>query len=149
MDFKIFLGQMTSGWVLWMTYYKFLLKKCLRSCPGPSISLSRRVNWIFISFSHRISKILFVLGSLDGSWSLRYGIWMGLFFLKNNFWLIRLYCSHENTDFRAKNWTQGNLWQGVYQGKQNQVWCNLCTYLFSKTQKLDYFLITVPGWKWT
>ena len=86
MDFKIFFGQMTSGWVLWKTYYKFLLKKYLRSCPGPSMSLSGRINWIISSFPHRISKILFVLGSWDDSRSLGYRIGTGPFFCYYTIW---------------------------------------------------------------
>ena len=43
-------GQMSSGWVLWKTSYKLLLKKCLRTCPGLPISLPKRMNWIISSF---------------------------------------------------------------------------------------------------
>ena len=64
MDFKFFFfSQMTSGWVLWKTYYKFLLKKCLGPCQGPSMYLSERINWIFSSFPCGISKILLDLDS--------------------------------------------------------------------------------------
>ena len=79
-DFKTFFGQMSSGWVLWKTYYRFLLKKYLRSCPGPSMSLSRRIDWIILSFPHRISKILFVVGSWDGFGSQGCGIGESPFF---------------------------------------------------------------------
>ena len=54
---------MTSLWVLLKTYYTLLLKKCLRPCPGLSMYLSERINWIISSFPQWISKILFVLGS--------------------------------------------------------------------------------------
>ena len=69
-DFKNYFGQITSGWVLWKTYYTLLLKKCLRPCPGPSMYLTEKINWIISSFPHRISKILFVLGSWDDFGSL-------------------------------------------------------------------------------
>ena len=85
-DFKNSFGQMTSGWVLWKTFYKVLLKQCLRLCPGLSISLSRRIDWIVSSFSHRISKIFFVLGCSDDSSSLGYRIGTGPFFCYTNFW---------------------------------------------------------------
>ena len=58
---KFFFCQMTSGWVLWKTYCTLLLKKCLRPCPGLSMYLSEKINWIISSFPHRISKILFYL----------------------------------------------------------------------------------------
>ena len=69
-NFKNFFGQMTSYWVLWKTYYTLFLKMCLRPCPGLSMYLSERINWIISSFPHRISKILFVLGSWDDFGSL-------------------------------------------------------------------------------
>ena len=74
-DFKIFFGKMTFGWVLWKSYYTLLLKKCLRPCPGLSMYLSERINWIISSFPRWISKILFVLGSWDhfGSLGCRIG----------------------------------------------------------------------------
>ena len=51
------------------------VKKCLRPCPGLSMHLSERINWNISSFPHRISKILFVLGSWDhfGSLGCRIG----------------------------------------------------------------------------
>ena len=64
-DFKNSFGQMTSFRLLWKTCYTFLLKKCLWPRLGPSMYLSERINWIISSFPHRISKILFVLGSWD------------------------------------------------------------------------------------
>ena len=72
---KIFLAKMTFGWVLWKSSYTILLKKCLRPCPGLSMYLSERVNWIISSFPRWISKILFVLGSWDhfGSLGCRMG----------------------------------------------------------------------------
>ena len=86
-DFKIFFGKMTSGWVLWKSYYTLLLKKCLRPCPGLSMSLSKRINWIISSFPRWISKILFVFGSQDhfGSLRCRFGecsfFYVSIFFL--------------------------------------------------------------------
>ena len=61
--------------VLRKTYYTLFLKKCLWSCPGLSMYLSERMNWIISSFPHRISKILFVLGSWYhfGSMGYRFG----------------------------------------------------------------------------
>ena len=60
-DFKNSFRKMTSGWVLWKTSYKLFFKKCLRAYLGSSMSLSKRINWIFSSFLHGISEILFVL----------------------------------------------------------------------------------------
>ena len=75
MDFKNSFGQMTSGWVYWKTHYTLLIKMCLRPCPGLSMYLSERINWIISSFPRWISKILFVLGSWDhfGSLGCRIG----------------------------------------------------------------------------
>ena len=70
MDIKNSFGQMTYRWVLWNTYYILLLKKCLWPCPGPSMYLSERIDWIISSFPHKISKIIFVVGSLDDVGSL-------------------------------------------------------------------------------
>ena len=74
-DFKNFFSKMTLGWVLWNSYYTLLLKKCLRPCPGLSMYLTERINWIISSFPRWISKILFVLGSWDhfGSLGCRIG----------------------------------------------------------------------------
>ena len=85
-NFKISFCQMTSHWVLWKTYYTLFLKKCLWPCPGPSMYSSERINWIILSFPHRISKILFVLGSWDDSWSLGYRIGTGPFFCYYTIW---------------------------------------------------------------
>ena len=85
-DFKNSFCQMTSFWVLWKTYYWLLLKKCLWPCPGPSMYLSERINWIISSFPHRISKILFVLGSWDDFECLGCRIGTGYFFWYSNFW---------------------------------------------------------------
>ena len=85
-DFKNSFCQMTSFWVLWKTYYWLLLKKCLWPCPGPSMYLSERINWIISSFPHRISKILFVLGSWDNFESLRCKIGTGHLFWYLSFW---------------------------------------------------------------
>ena len=92
-NFKNSLGQMTSYWVLWKTYYKLLLKKCLRSCLGPSMCLSARINWIISSFPHRISKILFVLGSWDKFECLGCRIGTGYFFWYLNFRKNTMHCS--------------------------------------------------------
>ena len=73
-DFKIFYGKMTFGWVIWKSYYTLFLKKCLRPCPGLSMYLSERMNWNISSFPWWISKILFVLGSCDHFGSLGCGI---------------------------------------------------------------------------
>ena len=62
---KFFFCKMTFGWVLWKSYYTLLLKKCLRPCPGLSMYLSERINWIIPSFPWWILKILFVLDSWD------------------------------------------------------------------------------------
>ena len=70
---KVF-GKMTSGWVLWKSYYTHLLKNCLRPCPGLSMYLSERMNWTISSFHQWISKILFVLGSWDHFGSLGFRI---------------------------------------------------------------------------
>ena len=70
-DFKNSFCQMTSFWVLWKTYFWLLLKTCLWPCPGLSMYLSDRINWIISSFPHRISKILLILGSWDDFRSLR------------------------------------------------------------------------------
>ena len=85
-DFKIYFGQITFGWVLWKTYCKFLLKKFFSPCPALYMSSSRRIRWIILSFPHRISKILFVLSSWDDSWSLGYKIGTNPFFWYLNFW---------------------------------------------------------------
>ena len=69
-DFKNSFCQNTSYWLLWKTYYSLFLKKYLWPCPGPSMYLSERINWIISSFPHWISKILFVLGSWDHFFSL-------------------------------------------------------------------------------
>ena len=84
--FQNYFCQMTSPWVLWKTYYWLLLKKCLWPCPGPSMYLSERINWIISSFPHRISKILFVLGSWDDFEGLGCRIGTGYFFWYLNFW---------------------------------------------------------------
>ena len=60
---KILFFQMTSYWISWKTYYSLFLKKYLWPCPGPSMYLSERINGIISTFPHRISKILFVLGT--------------------------------------------------------------------------------------
>ena len=73
-NFKNSFCQMTSLWLLWKTYYWILLKMCLWPCPEPSMYLSERINWIILSFPHRISKILFVMGSWDHFGSLGCGI---------------------------------------------------------------------------
>ena len=86
-DFKIFFGKMTFGWVLWKSYYTFLLKKCLRPCPGLSMYLSERINWIISSFPRWISKILFVLGSWDHFGSLGCRIGEGPFFYVSTLFL--------------------------------------------------------------
>ena len=85
-NFKNFFSQMTCHWVLWKTYYTLFLKKCLWPCPGPSMYLSERINWIISSFPHRISKILFVLGSWDDFEGLGCRIGTGYFFWYLNFW---------------------------------------------------------------
>ena len=74
-DFKNSSGQMTSRSVLWKTYYTNFLKKCHISCPRLSMYLSEKINWIISSFPHRISIIVFCLGSLDdfGSMECRIG----------------------------------------------------------------------------
>ena len=69
-DFKNSFCQMTSLWVLWNTYYILLLKKCPWPCPGPSIYLFERINWIISSFPCGISNILLDLGSWDNFGSL-------------------------------------------------------------------------------
>ena len=73
--FQIFFAKITFDWVLWKSYYTLLPKKCLRPCPGLSMYLSERINWIISSFPRWISKILFVFGSLDhfGSLGCRIG----------------------------------------------------------------------------
>ena len=86
--FQNFFGKMTFGWVLWKSYYTLLLKKCLRPCPGLSMYLSERINWIISSFPRWISKILFVLGSWDNFESLGCRIGTGYFFWYSNFWKI-------------------------------------------------------------
>ena len=79
--FKKFFGQMTSGWLSWKTFYILLLKSCLRPCPGPSISLSKRINWVLIfSFPHKVSNIIFVLGSWVNFGRLGRRIAMGAYF---------------------------------------------------------------------
>ena len=60
-------------------------KKCLRPCPGPFMSLSKRINWIISSFSFGFSKILFVLGSWDDSGRLGTRIGTGALFWYLNF----------------------------------------------------------------
>ena len=42
-----------------------MLKKCLRPCPGLSMYLSERINWMISSFPRWISKILFIFDSWD------------------------------------------------------------------------------------
>ena len=85
-DFKNFFGQMTTCWVLWKICFKFLLKKCLRPCPGLSMSLSRMINWIILGFPPRISEILFVLGRWDDSWSLGFKIIMDPLICYDTIW---------------------------------------------------------------
>ena len=87
-NFKNSFNQMTSGWVLWKTCYTLLLKKWLKLCPGPSMYLSERINWIILSFPHRISKILFTLGTWDDSWGPGWKIGNGFFFWYLNFWKV-------------------------------------------------------------
>ena len=84
--FKNSFCQMTSLWILWKTYYILLFKKCLWLCLGLSMYLSERTNWIISSFPHRISKILFVLGSWDDFGSLWCRIGEGPFFYE--LWLF-------------------------------------------------------------
>ena len=98
-NFKIFFSQMTCHWVLWKTYYTLFLKKCLWPCPGPSMYLSERINWIISSFPHRISKILFVLGSWDHFGSLGCGIGECPFFCCLTTW--KKHCA---THFGALIW---------------------------------------------
>ena len=71
-DFINCFCQMTSFWVLWKTYYWLLLKKCLWSCPGPSMYLSERINWIFqVSFIGFQKFFLFwVAGILLDAWAM-------------------------------------------------------------------------------
>ena len=85
-NFKNSFCQMTSYWLLWKTYYSLFLKKYLWPCPGPSMYLSERINWIISSFPHRISKILFVLGSWDDFECLGCRIGTGYFFWYLDFW---------------------------------------------------------------
>ena len=84
--FKNFFGKMTFGWVLWKSHYTLFPKKCLWPCPGPSMYLSERINWIISSFPHTISKILSVLGSWNNSWGLGCRIGSGYFFWYLNSW---------------------------------------------------------------
>ena len=65
MEFKFFLGQMTSFEVLSKCHSLTLSKKCLRLRPAPSKCLSERINWIISMVPHRISKIIFVYGSFE------------------------------------------------------------------------------------
>ena len=83
---------MTSHWVLWNTLYTLFLKKCLWSFPGLSMYLSERINWIISSFPHRISKILFGLGSWGNFESLGCRIGTGYFFWYLNFWKNTVHC---------------------------------------------------------
>ena len=92
-NFKNSFGQMTSLWILWKSYYILLLKKSLWSRPKPSMCLSERINWIISSFSHRISKILFVLGSEDDFGSLARRIGEGPSFYVSILFLGSMQCS--------------------------------------------------------
>ena len=65
MEFENFWGQMTSFEVLLKCHSLTLSKKCLRLQPALSKCLSERINWIFSTIPHRISKILFVHGSYE------------------------------------------------------------------------------------
>ena len=64
-----FFYKMSSGWVLWKTYYTLFLKKCLRPCP-----CSHPRGYI------EVFKFLFVLGSCDDFGSLGCRIGEGSFF---------------------------------------------------------------------
>ena len=67
MEYEIFLGQMTSFEVLLKYHALTLSQKFLRLVPAPSKCLSEteRLNWIFSTIPHRISKIPFVYGSYE------------------------------------------------------------------------------------
>ena len=79
-------GLKTCYWLLRKAYYSLFLKKCLWPCLGLSMYLSYRINWIISSFPHRISKILFVLGSWNDFEGLGCRIGTGYFFWYLNFW---------------------------------------------------------------
>ena len=85
-NFKNSFCQMTSYWLLWKTYYSLLLKNYLWPCPGPSMYLSERMNWIISSFPFRISKILFVLDSWGDFGRLEIRIGTGAFFWCSTFY---------------------------------------------------------------
>ena len=85
-NFKISFCQMTFYWLLWKTYYTLDLKKCLWPPPGPSMYLSKRIDWIISSFTHRISQILFVFRSWGDFEGLGCRIGTGYFFWYLNFW---------------------------------------------------------------
>ena len=111
-NFKNSFGQMTSSWVLWKTCYTLFLKMCLRPCPGPSMYLFERINWIISSFPHRISKILFVLGCWGVFVSLESRIGEGLFFYDsilsfgNVIWRAKVkICSTFAFEFFLKFWS--------------------------------------------
>ena len=90
-DFKFSFGKMTFGWVLWKSYYTLLLKKCLRPCPGLSIYLSERMNWIISSFPRWISKIPFGFNTWDHFGSLGCRIRECSFFYGSILFLLTLY----------------------------------------------------------
>ena len=101
-NFKIFSGKMTYGWVLWKSSYTLLLKKCLRPCPGLSMYLSERIDWIISSFPRWISKILFVLGSWDhfgslgcriGECPFSYDLILLLGSVADGLWLLQAVCT--------------------------------------------------------
>ena len=69
-NFKNFFHQMTFFLSIMRDILHTLAKKYLRLCSGQSVYLFKRINWIISSFPHRISKILFGLGSWDAFGSL-------------------------------------------------------------------------------
>jgi len=121
---------MTSGWLLWRRYYTFLLKKCPRPCPGLSMCLFERTNWIISSFPRWISKILFVLGSWNhfcsqgcriGECPFRYVL---ILFLGSVIWPNKFELMHRNKSAKMATWQ-----------KSSQI-----------EDKLNYFIFVLGSW---
>ena len=126
--FKNSFGQMTSFWLLWKTYYTFLLKKCLWPRLGPSMYLSERIDWIISSFPQWISKIIFVLCSWDyfGSLGCRIGecpflyvliLFLGSVVSSSLTYILNFWCPKMN---RGEIYT--GLRSRLKRNLRNQVW---------------------------
>ena len=131
--------------MLWKTYFTLLLKKCLRPCPGRSMYLSERINWIISIFPLWISKILFALGSLNHFGSLGCRIGECLFFYVSILFLGSVHC---NCNQSPSNWFPG-LNQGcsratnwTFFGHRQNQFDNLFSTGFTKSVQLGGIYFT-------